>query len=66
MSVLQILHAYGLSDDLCDYIIELSTRDTCQRCGVDTITEKRISVCIVGNDRLCFTCCHKALNRSLT
>lgn len=54
----RVFEEYKLCDDIGDYIRRLCDRETCQRCGVDVVTERRISMCIIGETRLCFSCCH--------
>lgn len=55
---------FALCEDLRRHVTLLydddAVRCRCQRCGVCIETRRRVCMCLLRDERLCFTCYHRA------
>lgn len=51
---------FYLCEDLRRHIHFLSSRVVCQRCGALVVTRRRVNVCFLRSERLCFVCYQRA------
>ena len=51
---------FYLCEDLRRHVYHIASRATCQRCDALVVTRRRVSVCFLRSQRLCFVCYHRA------
>jgi len=51
---------FALCADLRWYVYHVFHQTMCNRCGVVVETSRRVSMCFVRSEVMCFTCWHRA------
>jgi hypothetical protein len=59
-STLRAPPPFSLCQDLHALLYHTYHSSLCQRCGRVTNTRKRVAMCFVRDERMCFTCYHRS------